>query len=172
MVTVRSSSTANTQHLKLSQKLQLKTGPLQDMVRKQENRTRTCDLIKWQLFQTLLILKLHIDPIGCHGGISATLYLQKPVKTAITGLLTAELTVSQPRRQPIKKPSISRPSSSSVTLFQSSVLMDIPDENTPPFLPSVVARFPMILSHKNLLNNALVHGPLLDISLTLRQNNT
>ena len=141
----------------------MKIPPLVSMIKKHENHTLSSDLITWQLKNSsLLLLKLHIDPIGCHDGIAAKLFLQK--HAAISGILTAELAIVQKKH--IKQ------AKSSLTLFQTLVVMDMPDENTPPRYPSAVAHFPMILSHKNLLHSKLISSPCLDLVLTLRQVNS
>ena len=160
----------HTATLKLIQRLQLKIIPLQSMVRKHENHTLAGDVIKWQLKNSIsLVLKLHIDPIGSHNGIAAKLVLQKQTRTTITGVLTAELTICQKKfTNKYKKSSMS----STLTLFHSSVVMEMPDENTSPNNPIVVAHFPMILSHKILLNEKLITSSSLDMILTLRQIDT
>ena len=156
--------------------MQLKTAPLQSMAKKYENHTIIGDTIKWQLFCLLLELRVHIDPIGPCDGMAATLFLLRKVGNASGGVLKAELrvAVTQPQSQQPERRGESpkkKESSSSLLLFRSSVLMDISDKATPPGIPSVAARFPMIISHSNLLNKKLIQGTHLDITLTLRQHN-
>jgi hypothetical protein len=159
-------TTASTQQLKLTQKMRLLTEPMRSMVRTQQNKTLTSKPIHWQHFCSILILKLHIDTVGPHDGVAATLFLEKRVTTS--GLLTAELVLTHPRKLSLKKSGSSNEGSSPLMLFQGSVVMDMPDEATPPGL-SRVAKFPMILSHRHLLNKKLLKAPFLDISLTLKQ---
>ena len=156
--------TASTQ---FTQKMRLLTEPLREMARTRQNQTLTSKPIKWQQFRSLL---LHIDPVGPHDGMAATLYLED--RATANSLPTAELTLTHPRKRPSRN-SKSRNGSHgggmpSLTLFQSTVVMDMPDKATPPGLSSV-AKFPMILSHRHLLNRKLVKAPFVEISLTLRQ---
>jgi hypothetical protein len=151
----------------LTQKMKLTTPPLQRQIRSRENHTIASSPIKWNLKSSELVFKLHVDPMGHHSGISATLYLQKqPKPVASSGIVTAELTLHQ-------KSSLSKPRvPSQLKLFQCLLVMDMPDENTSASYPLAVARFPMILSHKNLMNSSLITCTTLDLSLTLRHLNS
>ena len=147
--------------------MKLTAPPLQRQIRSRENHTIASSPIKWNLKSSELVFKLHVDPMGHHSAISATLYLQKqPKSVASSGIVTAELTLHQ-------KSSLSKPRvPSQLKLFQCLLVMDMPDENTSASYPLAVARFPMILSHKNLMNSSLITCTTLDLSLTLRHLNS
>ena len=150
---------------KLEQKMRLLTKPLREMIRKGENHTLTSGRLQIPLHP--LAFKLHIDPVSHYNSLGATLYLLKRVKTDT--LLTAELTVRHPQAQGRKSAALrAEDKTPSFTLFQTSVIMDLPDETTPTGR-SVVARFPVIVSHKTLLNRRIIRAPFLDIKLTVQQ---
>lgn len=145
--------------------MRLLTKPLREMIRKGENHTLTSEPLQIPLHP--LAFKLHIDPVSHYNSLGATLYLLKRVKTDI--LLSAELTVKQPQAQGRKNAALrAEEKTPSFTLFQTSIVMDMPDETTPTGR-SVVARFPVIVSHRTLLNRRIIRAPFLDIKLTVRQ---
>jgi hypothetical protein len=151
----------------LTRKMKLTTPPLQRQIRSLENHTIASSPIKWNLKSSELVFKLHIDPLGQNSGLSATLYLQKqPKSIASSEIVTAELTLHQ-------KSSPSKPKApSQLKLFQCLLVMDMPDEHTSASYPLAVARFPMILSHKHLMNSSLITCTALDLSLTLTHLNS
>ena len=148
----------------VTQKMQLIIPPLKRMIRTRENNTISSTPIKWILSSSQLVLKLHIDPMGHHSGVGATLYLQrKPKPDGSFGIVTAELTVHHTSPSVLKSKA---PSPSQIKLFQCSLVMDMPDESSS--YPLAVATFPMILSHKNLMKGSFINCTTLDLSLTLR----
>ncbi|CAI8006966.1 hypothetical protein GBAR_LOCUS4992 [Geodia barretti] len=119
----------------LTQKMKLTTPPLQRQIRSLENHTIASSPIKWNLKSSELVFKLHIDPLGHHSGLSATLYLQKqPKSIASSEIVTAELTLHQKSSPSVtlhQKSSPSKPKApSQLKLFQCLLVMDMPDEHT------------------------------------------
>ena len=147
--------------------MRLLTKPLREMIRKGENHTITTQPIQLPLHP--LVFSLHIDPFGHYNSLGASLYLLKGVKTDI--LLKADVTIRHPfplKRKAEKAMPTSRVDSAGFVLFRAMVAMDLPGEATPTGR-SIVARFPMMISHQNMLNSRVVRAPFLEVKLSISQ---
>lgn len=148
----------------LEQKMRLLVNPLRHMLTTRRYQMVASAAMKHATSSSTFILR--IDPAGYNRScISAYVNLLENSQLQSGLVLQAELTVTQPQKSKGKR---SR-ATSSACIHQSSVLMDMPAKLRSG-RPSVVARFPYVIGHRNLLSEAVVTAPFLELKLVLREH--
>ena len=144
--------------------MRLLVNPLRHMLATRHYQMVTSEAMRHATSNSTFILR--IDPVGYNKScISAYVDLLEGSQLQSELILQAELTVTQPQKSKGKRSK----ATSSACIHQSSVLMDIPAKLRTG-RPSVVARFPYIIGHRNLLNEAVLTAPFLELKLLLREH--